>query len=146
LMSRFARVPRLGRRPFVVRWMTISAGMRTRVKFRRGQPLGRAGSSDEFAPWGDTTDQEFVRSCCEPSRRLEAVKVRHFGLESLSTPNHQPLTSPDDSALSSDVESHRRLRQLGLQCMRYQSGSGGPNGEHRHRQRLRRDQCHLQRN
>src|SRR5208283_4771839 len=49
---------------------------RSGVKFRRGQPLGRARSSGGFARRANFNDHETARSCCEPSRRLDAVERR----------------------------------------------------------------------
>ena len=43
---------------------------RSGVKFRRGQPLGRARSSGGFARRANFNDHETARSCCEPSQRL----------------------------------------------------------------------------
>ena len=49
---------------------------RSGVKFRRGEPLGRATSSGGFARRANFNDHETARSCCEPSRRLDAVELR----------------------------------------------------------------------
>ena len=49
---------------------------RSGVKFRRGQPLGRARTSGGFARRANFNDHETARSCCEPSRRLDAVELR----------------------------------------------------------------------
>src|SRR5208283_6100141 len=49
---------------------------RSGVKFRRGQPLGRARSSGGFARRANFNDHETARSCCEPSRGLDAVERR----------------------------------------------------------------------
>jgi hypothetical protein len=49
---------------------------RSGVKFRRGQPLGRARSSGGFARRANFNDHETARSWCEPSRRLDAVELR----------------------------------------------------------------------
>src|SRR5271167_2032866 len=49
---------------------------RSGVKFRRGQPLGRARSSGGFARRANFNDREAARSCCEPSRGLDAVERR----------------------------------------------------------------------
>ena len=49
-----------------------SRRQRSGVKFRRGEPLGRARSSGGFARRANFNDHETARSCCEPSRRLDA--------------------------------------------------------------------------
>jgi hypothetical protein len=49
---------------------------RSGVKFRRGQPLGRARSSGGFARRANFNDREAARSSCEPSRGLDAVERR----------------------------------------------------------------------
>ena len=46
------------------------------VQSRRGKPLGRARTSGGFASRANVNDRETARSCCEPSRRLDAVERR----------------------------------------------------------------------
>jgi hypothetical protein len=46
------------------------------VKSRRGKPSGRARTSGGFARRANVNDHETARSCCEPSRRLDAVERR----------------------------------------------------------------------
>ena len=53
-----------------------SRRQRSGVKSRRGEPLGRTRSSGGFARRANFNDRETARSCCEPSRRLDAVERR----------------------------------------------------------------------
>ncbi len=64
------------RRRCVVRITGDNHRQRSGVQSRRGKPVGRARTSGGFARRANVNDRETARSCCEPSRPLDAVERR----------------------------------------------------------------------